>query len=199
MRVNEICQTIPDKRTSIKLNKGQKEESFSSTLSSTLKKDELNAMKDSNASNDCVCEMGKELMKLDYDITTRKYIRKDTENVQKELSELSKYDIRNASFDEIKKIAFILLKAGQITTTEHGSMTFDLCHLARDLKEAGIPISGSPTLWLTSANANGKRDWITEWEARAEMSKKMGLIGYEGHQNIVNVLKKIWGEDENRK
>jgi hypothetical protein len=108
----------------------------------------------------------------------------------------SKYNIRNASFDEIVEIALRLEEAGQISDVECSILIFPhhkaLEYLRHELK--GIH-HVTATGWLTSANSSGKYDWIAEWEARAKESQRLGLVGFEIDQNIVSVLRKIGGEE----
>lgn len=44
----------------------------------------------------------------------------------------------------------------------------------------------------TVANAQGQRDWITEFEERAKKNIKYGnMIGHQNKQKIVDILKKL--------
>ncbi|SOC06558.1 hypothetical protein SAMN05880501_104309 [Ureibacillus xyleni] len=115
--------------------------------------------------------------------------------------ELSKnYNVRNATFDEIVQIANALYEAGEISGKEVALMTFDFDRAKRDLihnaghiiRENGIQISSDFSLYETSANELGQRDWIAEFEARASKSFKYGdLISYQNNNKIVSILQKL--------
>ena len=121
-----------------------------------------------------------------------------TSNVYEELTK--KYNVRNATFDEIVQIANALYEAGEISGKEVSMMTFDSERAKRDLihnaghilRANGMQISPDFSLYETSANEFGQRDWIAEFEARASKSFKYGdLISYQNNTKIVSVLQKI--------
>ena len=64
-----------------------------------------------------------------------------------------------------------LYDAKQITLVDHAELTLD------PTKIPG-PVKGH---FLTPADQSGKRDWIAEWEAQADMQLKSGdTAGYQG-------------------
>ncbi|GGB58513.1 hypothetical protein GCM10011409_39970 [Lentibacillus populi] len=69
-------------------------------------------------------------------------MEKDTSNIWEELSK--KYDVTNATFDELKEISMSLYEYGEISFKGHAILTFDFDRGAESLKEE---ISGlSPIL-----------------------------------------------------
>lgn len=117
--------------------------------------------------------------------------KNDSSNIWEELS--SKYDVRKATFEEVKEISKALYKAGEISTQEHLSLTFDYEKATNDLKKiAPIPNSYTFNMYETPSNNNGERDWIAEFEARKSKDFKYGnLIGYQNKTRILNVLQKL--------
>lgn len=115
----------------------------------------------------------------------------DSSNIWEELS--SKYDVRKATFGDIKEIAQTLYEAGEISTHEQLSLTFDYERATNYLKKnAPIPISANFNMYETPSNSNGERDWIAEFEARKSKDFKYGnLIGYQTKTKILNVLQKL--------
>ncbi len=120
---------------------------------------------------------------------------KDSSALYKELS--AKYDVRNATFDEIVEISTALHKAGEISTIDHVILTFDFGRATEDLRRdlnRLDPGRVSPTFSMheTPTNGNGKRDWISEFKARAESSFNFGnLSGSQGHTRISNILERL--------
>lgn len=121
-----------------------------------------------------------------------------TSNVYEELTK--KYNVRNATFDEIVQIANALYEAGEISGKEVSMMTFDSERAKRDLihhaghiiRANGMQISPDFSLYETSANEFGQRDWIAEFEARASKSFKYGdLISYQNNTKIASILQKL--------
>lgn len=98
--------------------------------------------------------------------------------------ELAKvYDIRNASFDELCDMSIKLYQSGQISLFDHAMLTFDPSKSPQPIK---------PNLCLTEANADGKRDWIVEYEARAARNLKMGdMTGYRVNNNVLKILERL--------
>ncbi|MFB4165794.1 hypothetical protein ACE1TI_18845 [Alteribacillus sp. JSM 102045] len=115
----------------------------------------------------------------------------NSSNTWEELS--SKYDVRKATFEEIKEIAKTLYDAGEISLKEHLGLTFDYEKATNYLKQnAPIPISPNFDMYETVSNRNGKRDWITEFEARANKDLKYGnLIGHQNKMNIFTILQRL--------
>lgn len=102
----------------------------------------------------------------------------------------SKYDVRKATFDEIKEISLALYEAGEISGIEHAILTFDFERATNYLKQnAPVSIPSSFDMYETLSNSSGERDWIAEFEARAEKDFKYGnLIGFSTKKKIVNIL-----------
>ncbi|MDI3481574.1 MAG: hypothetical protein PWQ97_1229 [Tepidanaerobacteraceae bacterium] len=98
--------------------------------------------------------------------------------------ELAKeYDIRNASFDELCDISLKLYEAGEISLADHAILTFDPSKSPQKVK---------PNIFLTKTNIDGKRDWIAEYEARANMDLKIGnTVGYKNNQHILDILRRF--------
>lgn len=115
----------------------------------------------------------------------------NSSNIWEELS--SKYDVRKATFEEVKEISKALYEAGEISTQEHLFLTFDYGKATNDLKKiAPIPNADKINMYETPSNNNGERDWIAEFEARKEKDFKYGnLIGYQTKTKILNVLQKL--------
>ena len=102
----------------------------------------------------------------------------NSSNIWEELS--SKYDVRKATFEEVKEISKALYEAGEISAHEHMFLTFDYGRANSDLK------------YETPSNSNGERDWIAEFEARKSKDFKYGnLIGYQTKTKIINALQKL--------
>ena len=102
-------------------------------------------------------------------------------DVWKELAE--KFNVQNASFDDIKDISMQLYNEGQINGFECAMLTFDPSESPQSIK---------PNLFLTQADTNGKRDWISEYEARSAQNLKMGnLQSYKNNQRTLEILKKL--------
>lgn len=108
----------------------------------------------------------------------------ETSNNSDVWGKLSKeYDIHNASFDELCDMSTRLYQAGQITLFDHAMLTFDPSKSPQPVK---------PNLCLTEAKVDGKRDWITEYEARAARDLQMGnMTGYGVNENIVGILDRL--------
>lgn len=53
-------------------------------------------------------------------------------------------------------------------------------------------VSADFSMYETSANSNGQRDWIAEIEARASNNFKYGnLVGYQINSKILAILQKF--------
>lgn len=81
-------------------------------------------------------------------------------NIWEELAK--EHNIRNASFEELHDIAFKLYDTGEISFFDLGVLIFD---------PSKSPQKVRPNLFLTKANPDGKRDWIAEYEARANITE----------------------------
>lgn len=103
------------------------------------------------------------------------------------------YDVRNATFEEIKEISNALYQAGEISMKEHMILTFDFGRATADIRRnAPGYVSTDFDMYKTPANENGQRDWIAEIKARAADHFKYGnIIGYETNSKILAVLQKM--------
>ena len=114
--------------------------------------------------------------------------KKDMEHITNGNSKIwealgKEYDIRNSSFDELCDMSKRLYEAGQISLFDHATLTFDSSKSPQPIK---------PNLFLTEANANGKRDWIAEYEKRAARDLNMGnMMGYRVNKNILAILNRL--------
>jgi hypothetical protein len=80
--------------------------------------------------------------------------------------ELSKeYDIHHATFNELCDISQRLYNAKQISLADHAVLSFD---------PSRIPGGDKANFYFTPADAYGKRDWIAEYQARANFELKNG-------------------------
>jgi len=113
------------------------------------------------------------------------------ENVWEELSQT--YDVRNATFDDIKEIATTLYNAGEITFEEMAIWTFDYERATNDIRRhAPVPVSANFNMYETDTDEFGRRDWITEFGARAKKDLQLGnLVGYSVKTKILNTLAKL--------
>lgn len=117
--------------------------------------------------------------------------QKDSPAIYKGLSD--KHDVRNATFGEIVEISNALYDAGEISLKEHAVLTFDYDRATNNLKRHApgyIPVEFN--MYETSANSNGQRDWISEFEARAAKDFKYGnLIGYQSKTKVLGILERL--------
>lgn len=102
----------------------------------------------------------------------------------------NKYDIRNMTFEELKEVAQELYEAGAITVKEVMTMTFDYGRATQSIKQAANGLAAPNfSMYETSADASGRRDWIAEFEARAAKDRQYGnLIGNANNTKIMNIL-----------
>lgn len=114
--------------------------------------------------------------------------QKDSSAIYKGLSD--KYDVRNATFGEIIEISNALYDTGEISLKEHAVLTFDYDRATNNLKRhAPGYIPADFNMYETSANSNGQRDWISEFEVRAKKDIKYGnLIAHANKSKILNIL-----------
>ena len=110
----------------------------------------------------------------------------------------SKYDVRNATFEEIVDMANSLYKVGEIALEEVATLTFDneraTNHIKQLLNRGVLPgqVTAQINLYQTEANENGRRDWIAEFEASANEAFQYGdLISYQNHTKTANILKQL--------
>lgn len=112
--------------------------------------------------------------------------QKNCTDIWKELS--NQYDIRNATIDELCDITLKLYKAGEISLFDHAFLSFDLDKALRELRiRFNIP--------LPKTNIDGKKDWIAEYEARANMHLERGdIVGYKNMQRMLGILRRLQKE-----
>lgn len=117
--------------------------------------------------------------------------QKDSSALYEEIS--NKYDVRNATFEEIVEMSNELYKAGEISFKEHAVLTFDFGRATNHLKQnAPGYILTSFDMYETSANSNGQRDWIAEFGARASKNLKLGnLIGHQSNMKVFDILERF--------
>ena len=102
----------------------------------------------------------------------------------------SKYDIRHATFDELSEIANKLYSAGQISLGDLSIMTFDWKRAADELRKDHPDVVAD--LNLVPADSEGRRDWISEFDARAKRAFSQGNnVGYIHNQKLADILRKI--------
>lgn len=107
---------------------------------------------------------------------------------------VEKYDVRNATFEEISEATYKLYEAGEVSFQDLTVLTFDwnraAKYLRQNVKNATVPIRSD--LNLTSANAEGKRDWIAEYKARVKRDLDIGnLLGYANNQSALKILNRL--------
>ncbi|BDH61664.1 hypothetical protein MTP04_17940 [Lysinibacillus sp. PLM2] len=118
----------------------------------------------------------------------------DSTNIWNELS--NKYNVRKATFHEIKEISNELYNAGEISLKDVAVLTFDYDKATNYLKRnAPVTIDNSFDMYETSSNNKGERDWILEFNARAQKDLKYGnLIGYNNNIKILHILQQLDNE-----
>lgn len=98
---------------------------------------------------------------------------KDNPSIWNELSQ--EYDIHHATFAELCAISQQLYNAKQISLADHACLSFD---------PTRIPGVDKANFYFTPADQSGKRDWIAEYQARADFELKNGNPA--NYQYIVN-------------
>ena len=102
----------------------------------------------------------------------------------------NQYDVRNMTFEELTEVAQELYEAGAITGKEVVTMTFDYNRATHYIKQAANGLAAPNfSMYETSADASGRRDWIAEFEARAAKDRQYGnLIGNANKTKIMSIL-----------
>ena len=101
-----------------------------------------------------------------------------------------RYDIRHATFDELCEVADKLYSAGQISLLDHAMITFDWKRAADDLRKDHPDVVADFN--ITPADAEGRRDWIAEFEARAKRAFSQGNDGgYVHNRKLADILLRI--------
>lgn len=69
-------------------------------------------------------------------------------------------------------------------------LTFDYDRVTQSIKMASNgQASPNFTMYETAANADGKRNWIAEFTARAAKNRQYGnLVGYANKSEIISIL-----------
>lgn len=117
-------------------------------------------------------------------------MEKNMSNIWEELSE--KYDVTNATFDELNEISIALYEAGEISLKEHAILIFDFDRGTESLKREISGVSPNFTMHATQAEDSGKRNWIEEFQARAVRTLGYGnLIGHHTNLNLVGILQRL--------
>lgn len=100
-------------------------------------------------------------------------------DIWKKLSE--RFDVRNATFDDICEIGRELYKAKEISLLELGHITLDVSKLP------GVKENSDISLFY-----KGKKDWIKAFEERAKNQLSYGnMSGYNAFMKSASYLKKI--------
>ncbi|QTM99570.1 hypothetical protein ERJ70_09820 [Sediminibacillus dalangtanensis] len=105
----------------------------------------------------------------------------------------TKYDVRNATFDEINSISKALYDNGEISLKDVAILTFDQ-KKATDYLKQKVPglTSEEFSMYQHSVSSEGTRDWIAEMEARAQKDFEYGnLIGFQNSKKVLNILQKL--------
>lgn len=111
---------------------------------------------------------------------------KSSEEIWSELG--SKYDIHNATFDELCEISSNLLSEGKISPLDYGTLTL----VPKILDQAAENSAAKKYVFCTSVNSEGRRDWIAELEAQGSQQLRFGnMNGYVQYQNLAKLLKKL--------
>ena len=112
-------------------------------------------------------------------------------NIWEELAQT--YNMRNATFDEVKEVAAKLYKAGEITFKEVVTLTFDYEKATNYIKQhAPVYVSANFTMYETEVDKSGRRDWIAEFGARAAKDRQYGnLVGYAAKTRILHILQQF--------
>ena len=101
-----------------------------------------------------------------------------------------KYDIRNATFEDVKEIGHAVYEAGVMTIKQLMILTFDYDRATQYIKmTTNGQASPNFTMYETASTADGKRDWIAEFTARATKDRQYGnLVGYANKNEIISIL-----------
>ncbi|SDL69311.1 hypothetical protein [Sediminibacillus halophilus] len=120
-----------------------------------------------------------------------RFKKSNPSNIWTELA--TEYDVRNSTFDEISSISKALYDNGEISLKDVAILTFDQEKATDYLKQkvSGLT-SGEFSMYQSSGNSGGTRDWIAEMEARAQKDFEYGnLIGFQNSKKVLNILHKL--------
>lgn len=102
----------------------------------------------------------------------------------------SKYNIRQATFDELCEIADTLYSNGQISFSDLAMMTFDWKRAADDLRKDYPDVKADFN--QVPADSHGRRDWVAEFLARAKQAFSQGNDqGFIRYQRLADMLRQI--------
>lgn len=128
-----------------------------------------------------VNEDNRENFSIGHEKTDAKNGIKDSTDIWVELA--SKYNIKNATFEELSNLSTELYKAGEISLFEHGLMTL------RDPSKSSL---FKFTNNLTAADKYGRRDWVVEFQARMERDQKINNdLGYKNNLRAFEILSRL--------
>ncbi|NLW92273.1 MAG: hypothetical protein GXY34_11830 [Syntrophomonadaceae bacterium] len=113
--------------------------------------------------------------------------KQQTKDVWQELKE--EYDIRHCTFQDLCDISLKLYKEGEISFFEHLKLTFDWEKAANFFRR----YPGATTdLNRTPADAEGNRDWIAEFNAKASFNMKFGdMDNYVRDTKLAKILSRL--------
>ncbi|WP_053954668.1 hypothetical protein [Inediibacterium massiliense] len=93
-----------------------------------------------------------------------------------------KYDIRNATFDEVKEIAEKLHEAGEISEFQYANLILD---------RSRISVPEHEKKFLIDRYHGGRQDWIEIYEDQAKTCLSYGdMNSYNKNIDIIKALKK---------
>ncbi|OGR35734.1 MAG: hypothetical protein A2051_09850 [Desulfovibrionales bacterium GWA2_65_9] len=98
-----------------------------------------------------------------------------------------RFDVRNMNLAEMDKMAMQLYQDGAISLLDSGIMSFD---------PTRIPVGGQrlleDSIRLTKADAQGRRDWISEYEQQKARAETLGETqNAANYARILDVLKRV--------
>lgn len=115
----------------------------------------------------------------------------DSQNKQTIWQDLGqRYNVRNATFPELCAISLELYSTGNISLIDHAMMTFNFEKAALDLRQTQPQALSDFN--LTPVDDYGKRDWIKEFELRANRDfKQNNMKSYIQNQKLAQILRQI--------
>lgn len=120
-------------------------------------------------------------------IENKRIVQDESSSIWENLS--NEYNVNYGTFADVIRIANSLYEAGEISLREVATMTFDFGKASHDLKQVASGISSNFSMYETNAKEDGKRNWIEEFDARANKNFKLGnLLGYNSNMKISSIL-----------
>jgi hypothetical protein len=93
--------------------------------------------------------------------------------------------VRNATFEEFSSLSLQLYEAGQISLLDHATLTFNPNKSPQSVKPLNY--------FVTQAEANGRRDWVVEFQTRAVRDLRMNdMQGYERDNRLSGILDNVF-------